>query len=131
MINEQKLAKHGIGTGNDSLVIRKHVSGIPGGRTLDMAGFEGDVLLAGHVVVKTKEGNYAPMPVSGAAYAALPEGASYAGVLYRSVLRSDPAASVMYDGVVNETLIPYPLGAIREAFLKACPHIILEQDEVA
>lgn len=116
--------------GNDSVVIRKYNGGIPGGRTLDCSAFTEDTILAGHVIT-VKDGVYAPLAVADGKYTALPAGASYAGVLYRSVSKKNPAASIMYDGVVNPECVPYPMTDILDAFKTACPHIIFEQDEEA
>lgn len=131
MQNDLSAQKEGVVFGNDSVVIRKYISGIPGGRTLDVSDFPNDTILAGHVIIKNADGNYAPMPVSGDAYAALPDGASYSGILYRSIAKKNPAASIVYDGVVNPELVPYPMTDILDAFKAACPHIIFEQDEEA
>lgn len=143
MKNELNPNKETIVFGNDSVVIRKYISGIPGGRTLDVSDYKDDAILAGHVIIKTKEGNYAPMPCHAAkaaegetaaveaGYDALPEGASYVGILYRSISRKNPEAAIMYDGIVNPECVPYPLAGILEAFKAACPHIIFEQDEEA
>lgn len=135
--------------GNDSAVIRKYTSGIPGGRTLDCSDFPEDNVLAGHVIIKKTDGTYAPMPVVAATeavpaqgetptvpaqpakYDTLPTGASYVGVLYRSISKENPAASIMYDGIVNPALVPYPMDDIKAAFTAAVPHIIFEQDEEA
>ena len=131
MQNDITSKKEKVVFGNDSVVIRKYISGIPGGRTLDVSDFEPDTILAGHVIIKKTDGNYAPMPINGEKYAELPGGASYAGVLYRSISKENPAASIMYDGVVNPELVPYQMTDILEAFKTACPHIIFEQDEEA
>jgi hypothetical protein len=52
--------------GNDSIVIRKYIDGIEGGRALDMTDFVAvtgsSILHAGHVII-TKDGVYKPMPV--------------------------------------------------------------------
>ena len=116
--------------GDDSIVIQKYISGIKGGRTLDVTGFAENVIKAGHVII-VKEGKYMPMPVSGEAYAALPEGAAYAGVLYRSVLAAKPAASIMTWGEVNAVAVPYPMDTILADFKAACPHIDFIKDEEA
>lgn len=135
--------------GNDSVVIRKYVSGIAGGRTLDCSDFADDTVRAGHVIIKKADGKYAPMPVTAAVaakpaqgetpavpaqpakYGTLPTDASYAGVLYRSISKENPAAAIMYDGVVNSELVPYDMTSILSAFKAACPHIIFEKDEEA
>lgn len=133
MKNDISPKKETVVFGNDSVVIRKYISGISGGRTLDCADFPEDNVLAGHVIVKKSDGTYVPMPVADGKYAALPAGATYVGVLYRSISKENPAASIMYDGVVNgnDELLPYPMADILDAFKAACPHIIFEQDEEA
>ena len=225
--------------GYDSIVIKKHITDIEGGRTLDMTGYPEDVLYAAHVIIsQTTNGDkvYKPMPVvkvsgytytavpvddmytavedptgqnpyskgwytksgntytkcastettpqegttyyeakspategwykqSGSSYVAasetepassttyyvrsgeeyakdedgefiyaydsLPAGAVYEGVLYRSILKSKPAASILIDGVVNDEVMKIKLGSIASAFKTACPHIIFNHDEEA
>lgn len=140
MIHKTPTDKEIIVSGNDSVVIRKYISGIPGGRTLDVEGFPGTNIFAGHVIIRRSDGTYAPLsahdakaaegadPAVEAGYDNIPEGATYAGVLYRTVSVKNPTASIMYDGVVNSALLPYPVPA---AFKTACPHIIFEKDEEA
>lgn len=146
----------------DSIVIKKHITDIEGGRTLDMTGYPLDVLYAGHVIISkttTEAGvttkTYAPMPLVPVTettgegqnavttnvtdadgnivyqYGTLPQGAVYEGVLYRSILKDKPAASILIDGVVNDKVMKYELGAIASAFKTACPHIIFNHDEEA
>ena len=181
--------------GYDSIVIKKHITDIEGGRTLDMTGYPEDVLYAAHVIISktaNDEKVYAPMPIvktsgytytavtdttgknpqsegwfvqSGSSYVAttdttpqenttyyvrsgeeyakdedgnfvyaydsLPAGAVYEGVLYRSILKSKPAASILIDGVVNDEVMKIKLGSIASAFKAACPHIIFNHDEEA
>lgn len=131
--------------GNDSVVIPKYISGIEGGRTLDMTGYTDKVLKAGHVIITDGKGTYKPMPVTPetttgegesavttpAGYGTLPTGHSYAGVLYRSILTADPAASIMTWGKVNSEAAPYPMTTILAAFRAACPHIEFVKDEEA
>lgn len=130
MLNDLSPKKSAVVFGEDSIVIQKYISGIKGGRTLDVTGFAENVIKAGHVII-VKEGKYMPMPVSGEAYAALPEGAAYAGVLYRSVLAAKPAASIMTWGEVNAVAVPYPMDTILADFKAACPHIDFIKDEEA
>lgn len=131
--------------GDDSIVIQKYISGIKGGRTLDMTGYTDKVLKAGHVIITDGAGTYKPMPVTAettsgegesavttpAAYGTLPSGHSYAGVLYRSILTARPAASIMTWGEVNSEAVPYPMTSILTAFKTACPHIDFIKDEEA
>ena len=116
--------------GDDSIVIQKYISGIKGGRTLDLTDFNEEVIKAAHVVI-VKDGNYRPMPVTGAAYAALPSGYAYVGVVGRSAAADKPAVSIMTWGEVNVEAVPYPMDAIMTAFKAACPHIDFIKDEEA
>lgn len=51
--------------GDDSIVIQKYISGIKGGRTLDVTGFSEKVIKAGHIIIrKDSDGTYKPMPVT-------------------------------------------------------------------
>lgn len=130
MLNDLTPNKQQIVFGDDSVVIQNYISGIKGGRTLDVTGFAASVIKAGHVII-VKNGTYAPMPVAGEAYAALPEGYAYAGVLYRSIPAAKPAASIMTWGEVNSAAAPYPMDTILAAFKTACPHIDFIKDEEA
>lgn len=170
-------------TSYDSIVIKKHITDIEGGRTLDMTDYPEDVLFAAHVIISqvvNSEKVYKPMPVvpisgyvytevadpsgsnpqsegwfvkdgsvyvattdttpqenttyysrSGSeytydddgrkkySYGSLPAGATYEGVLYRSLLKAKPAASILIDGVVNDEVMKIKLGAIESAFMAA------------
>ena len=130
MLNDLTPNKTQVVFGEDSVVIQKYISGIKGGRTLDVTGFADSVIKAGHVII-VKDGVYSPMPVSGTAYGTLPSGASYAGVLYRSIPAAKPAASIMTWGEVNAEAVPYAMTSILAAFKSACPHIVFIKDEEA
>lgn len=109
--------------GNDSVVVPKFISGIRGGRSLDVTDVTASVIKAGHVIIKTSAGDYAPMPVTDGAYGALPTGASYVGVLYKTIPTTNAQASIMTNGEVNSVAAPYPMDAILDAFKAACPFI--------
>lgn len=114
-----------VGFGNDSVVVRTITSTLEGGRVLDMTGFEGNVVEAGHVIIKnTLEGTYKPMPVSGGAYSSLPGGYEYVGILISSVTKADPFAAILNAGQVCEPAMPYALGAIKASFKQAVPTIV-------
>ena len=132
MLNDLTPNKQQIVFGDDSIVIQKYISGIKGGRTLDVTGFADPVIKAGHVIIKLKNGNYAPMPLDGSAYAiTLPDGAKYVGVLYRSIPTAKPAASIMTAGEVNSEAMPYYETLAHEQFEMDCPHIVFIKDEEA
>lgn len=118
-----------VNTDNDSIVIREVLYTVIGGRTLDTTGFTPAVLNAGHVIIReTSSGNYKPMPVSGAAYAALPTGHTYEGVLIASILTAKPFAAILIGGYVNPLAMPYPIAPIQAAFTTAVPHILFKAD---
>ncbi len=122
LVNE----KNTVVFGNDSIVIQKFLAGIKGGRALDVTGFSPEVINAGHIIITDGNGVYKPMPVSESAYASLPDGYSYAGILVNSILTSKPAAAIMTIGQVNEAALPYGVPA---DFKTACPHIEFIKDE--
>lgn len=122
LVNE----KNTVVFGNDNIVIQKFIAGIKGGRALDVTGFSAEVINAGHVIITDGNGVYKPMPVSESAYAALPDGCSYAGILVNSILASKPAAAIMTIGQVDEAALPYEVPA---DFKAACPRIEFIKDE--
>ena len=129
MLQNFNKTKETIVSGNDSIVIQKYMAGLTGGRTLDVEAYTEDVLPAGLVIVVDAEGVYAPLAMTEAdgkkTYNALPAGAAYAGVLYRTILKKEPAAAIMTAGVVNGELLPAPLPA------GAFPNILVTKDIVA
>lgn len=116
--------------GDDCVVCPLFISGIRGGRSLDLTNFTGKVLKAGHVIIKHKtDGTYKPMPISGSAYGTLPENYNYVGVLYKSVPLDAPFASIMTNGEVNSKAVPYPMTTILAAFKSECPQISFVETE--
>ncbi len=117
--------------GRDSIVIRHYVAGLQGGKTLDTSGFAPDHIRAGHVVIRdTASGAYKPMPLDGdgAAYASLPAGHEYVGVVVATVPADRPQAAVMYDGEVNDLAAPYSYDGIKEALRAAVPTLHFAHD---
>lgn len=123
-------AKKEVITGNDNIVIVNHIDGLRGGRTLDVTGFASDVIHAGHLIIKTKEGDYAPMPVKagGIDYAPLPAGATYVGYLAASILKEKPFASIMVRGTVNPKATPFDMSPILGDVKAALPLIDYQED---
>lgn len=118
-----------IDTSNDSIIIVDNFQSIRGGRTLDVTGFPDEVIQAGHVIIlETSSGEFKPMPVSGAAYAALPTGHVYAGILISSILKAKAFAGIMVRGTVNPVPMKYPLTPIAAAVKAALPLIDFRQD---
>lgn len=122
-----------VDTSADSIVIELLLEDIPGGRTLDVDGFTvagaaPEVIKAGHLIVEeTATGVLKPLSTDGAgtAYAALPAGHTYKGVLVGSILVSDPRASIMERGRVNEEAAKqaHELAAYPQAAKDALPLI--------
>lgn len=107
--------------GNESKVIIRDLADIPGGRALNMEGFDADVVRAGHLIKRTvATDSYAPLGVSGDAYAAVAEGEELVGVLKVSVTKERPAAAIMTMGQVNAAASPYP---VTEEIKTALPQI--------
>lgn len=97
---------------NDAIVIVADLGDIPGGRSLDVTSVTDDIINAGHILIvndTTKE--VKPLGVSGNAYASLPSGHSYLGVLKHSVLKTDARAAILTIGQVNAAACPYPITA--------------------
>jgi hypothetical protein len=108
----------GFDAGLDAVTIANYVEGIPGGRSLDVAGFSPRAIKSGHVVIKdTATGAYKPMPVSGEAYDALPDGHTVEGVVVSSVTTEEAMVGIMVRGSVNEVASPYPVTAAIKAAL--------------
>lgn len=132
MQNEIKVAKTAINSGMDKVIIPVFHNGILGGRTLDVSCYEPEIIKAGCPVVTDGEGNYAPVNVSDEKYAfELKEGQKIAGVVVATTLKSNPAVSIMFHGVVNSAAAPYYDEATIEAIKKDCPDIMFTKDEEA
>lgn len=119
-------------TANDTIVIVKNLETVPGGRTLDVAAFTPDVIPAGHVIITDATGTtFKPMPVNAGAtaYAALPAGHLYVGILISTILKSLPFAGIMIRGSVNQNAVAFPMTTIGAAFKTATNNLIrLTQD---
>lgn len=149
---------------DESVVVKKHIKDIEGGRTLGFPTLKPntkttdpetsdvtevtyslpDIIHSGHVIIKTSNGVYQPLPFKNTkvtpgessstpasdvtVYDALPDGAAYVGLLYKYVTKERPSASILTWGIVNPTLLPC---AVPAAFLTAVPHIGYEADEEA
>lgn len=120
-------------TENDSIVIRKNLESLEGGKSLDVTGFTPTVIKAGHVIIKeTATGLYKPMPLNGGAtaYAALPSGHTYAGILIATIETARPFAGILLRGSVNSsnTVTPFDMATILSAVQAALPLILFRAD---
>lgn len=119
------------GFGNDPIVIRKYIAGIQGGKVLDVSGFKGEYIRAGHVIIhNTENDTYKPMPVNtaGDAYESLPDSHEYVGVCVATKSVKEPFVSIMHTGVVNDVASPYPLDTIKVDLKTAIPTLVFEHD---
>lgn len=117
--------------GLDSIVIRNYLAGIKGGRTLDTTNFAPKVIKAGHVVIReTVNDTYKPMPLNeaGTAYASLPQGHEYVGVVVGTVTADKPFAGIMYAGEVNDKACPFSIDTIKAAMKTALPQLVFLHD---
>lgn len=116
--------------GLESILIRRVGGRVIGGRTLNLTGFTGDKVKAGHIIIKssTDESDYRPMPVSNGAYGSLTTGFEYAGVLVRTVTTKDPRAAIQYDGEINDKAMPYSIASIKSALKTALPSLYFAHD---
>lgn len=123
-------AKSQVIDGKENVVIVNHIDGIRGGRTLNVEGFAPEAIHAGHVIVKLASGDYAPMPLTsnGNAYASLPEGAAYAGILVATIPTKQPMAAIMVRGTINPKAAPFAMDSIANAVKAALPLIDFQED---
>ena len=106
--------------GLDGKVIVADLADVPGGRALDMSGWDEDVLKAGHIIVhNTSTGVCKPLGLTGDNYADLGANEEYYGVLKCSILKAKPAAAILTVGEVNADCCPYPVTATIKAGLPA------------
>lgn len=105
-----------------------------------------EVIKSGHVIIQLSDGNYQALPIKRVittvgtgdptevvSYDSLPDGASYAGLLYKDVLKILPAASIMTWGIVNGIAMANAtaFASIKSAFQAAVPFIDYQIDEEA
>lgn len=134
MNQELETKKKQIVFGEDSVIIQKLEGTIKGGRALDWSEVTEGVIYAGRVIVTDGKGTYKPLPIETKAYKALTEvsGFSYAGVLYRSIAKGEPA-SIMIAGEVNKVAAKAANGEADYPadFITTFPKIALVSDEDA
>lgn len=114
----------------DSIIIKKLLIDIPGGKTLNVTGVADEVLKAGRVIIEeTATGDLKPLSISSGAYAALPANHTYKGILIATILLKRPFASVLLAGDVNkQAIIEYGLPAVPEGAISALTHILFTED---
>lgn len=122
-----------INDANDSIVITNSLECIKGGRSLDVTGYPKTWIKAGHPIIQeTATKKYKPMPLNGGgtAFASLPAGHVYVGVLYASILTNKPMASIMTKGSVNKNATEFDISGIANAITTANVHITFVSDKM-
>ena len=112
-------SKTNLTNGKDQIVIRKALSFIDGGRSLDVTGVTEEGLYAGHIIVKddtTEE--YKPLKVEGDNFSTPLEDEKIVGVLGSSIFTKTAFASILTAGVLGEKAMPYKLTADVKKLLK-------------
>ncbi|WP_026463496.1 hypothetical protein [Adhaeribacter aquaticus] len=118
-----------IGYGKSGIIVRNNQRSIPGGKSLNVTGFDPTVIPEGHVIIReTATGDFKPMPVTGAAYAALPAGHTYAGINVAEIRTAKPFAGISYECTVNRVASKYPTAPIEAAIKAALPNIHFLED---
>lgn len=116
------------GFGLDTVVIRKFIDGIKGGKALNVEDFAEDYIKAGHVVIR-KDDDYKPLPVEGEKFAALPDGYEYVGFVTATKKATEPLVAIVTIGEVNDEALPYTLSSEQKAAIKAAvPTIVFNHD---
>lgn len=123
-------SKINVGTTMDNVTIIQCLECSPtGGSVLDVAEYPQPIIQAGHIIVRDTTGDkaYKPMPINseGTAYEALPSNHKIVGVLYSSIPKREPSATIMIRGAVNRVSSPFP---VTEEIEKALPLINFTQD---
>lgn len=94
-----------VDTSNDSIIITQHFENVAGGVSLDVSLVNATtypVISAGWPVIReTSTGVLKALGVTSGAFAALPSGHTYYGIVRASILTAKPFASVMVRGTVN------------------------------
>lgn len=119
------------GYGAESVLIRRTGGRIIGGCILNLSEWSDNVVRGGHVIIKKETDgitDYKPNPIEDDKFSALPVGWEYAGVLVRSVSKSDPRAAVQYDGEINDKAMPYSIDDIKDALKKELPSLYFMHD---
>lgn len=101
----------------DSIIIVKSLADIPGGRTLDVTGFDEDYIGAGHLIAKNANGNFVPLPISEGEYIEDLTGLELVGVLKITVPIDKPFAPIVTMGQVNAAASPYTVTDALKALL--------------
>ena len=106
----------------DSIVIVNALGDLPGGRTLDVTNYEGDVIYAGTVIAKKQDnGNdvYFPLSITeskkpyeqGATFSTLSSGETAVGILKVSIPKDMPIAAIVTLGQIKEKAMPAAMPA--------------------
>lgn len=100
-----------IDTTNDNIVIVKCLEDIPGGRTLDVAGWPHTTIPGGHPIIK-EGGEYKPIALNAEGTQIDPaQAANTVGILKGTILTDRPFAAIMVRGTVNQEAAVFTIPA--------------------
>lgn len=117
--------------GLESILIRRKGGRIIGGCILDLSDWTEDTVRGGHIVIKKETDGitaYKPNEAADGKFSAIPTGWEYAGVLVRSVSKTNPFAAVQYDGEINDKAMPYSIEDIKADLKTALPSLYFMHD---
>lgn len=127
------------GNGNDAIVIRQDLGGIPKGCVLDLTDYDHDEIRVGQFIMRSTATDekvvYKPVPVTGAPYSEnatygnVPSGYEICGCSRTTRLADEPEIGIMNRGVVNDVAGPFVLSAQFKALVKAAlPALYFDHD---
>lgn len=99
-----------IDTTNDNIVIKSMIEDIPGGKALDVTGWNPTTIPAGHPIILSTSGEYQPIPLlEGDTEIDDTDADKTVGYLAGTILTAKPEASIMVRGTVNPNAAVYTI----------------------
>lgn len=123
--------------GDDSIVIRQFISGIEGGRALDVTDFTTatgtSIVKSGTFIIRDDNGNYKPAPVTKNSEGEVSYGETFSasavvGILVATIDAKKDGAGIMTAGRVNKAVLPYGGSAKAAAVAEVLTHIEFMED---
>ena len=121
--------------GDDSIVIRRFIDGIEGGRALDVTAFASvagtTIVKAGAIIIKDTDGKYKPAPIKKADDSVEYDtivASTVVGILTATIDASITGGAIMTAGRVNKVVMPYGGNGKVADVASALPHIAFVSD---
>ena len=127
------------GNGNDAIIIRQDLGGIPKGCVLDLTGYNYGEIRVGQFIMRSTATDekriYKPVPVTGAPYAegatygTVPEGYEICGCSRTTRLAEEPEIGILQRGVINDVAGPFVLTKeFKEKVKAVLPALYFDHD---